>query len=345
MEGKSQVSAEPSQRRKPRSAPTIYDVARLAGVNPSTVSRTLNTPGRINPKTEAKVHAAARELRYRTNPMARALPTGRTETLGLLLPDITNPMIAGVVRGAQSAAFQRGYTLVLSESQESSEFESRAADGILRSVDGLVLAASRLDDARIRELADERPLVLINREVDGLVSVVGDVEPGIAEAVAHLQLLGHRRIVYLSGPDSSWMSRHRAEVIREVGARRNVEISVVGPNAPTLEAGAAALPRLVESGTTAVMAYNDVMAIGLLRAAKPLGVDVPHDLSIIGFDDVFGSDFTSPPLTTVRMPLLDLGDLAVRRLLDMIGGEADGEQVEPPVSRLIVRGSSARLRG
>lgn len=331
-------------KRKPGAAPTIYDVARLAGVNPSTVSRALNSPGRTNAKTEARVRAAAQELRYRLNPMARALPTGKTGTVGLILPDITNPMIAGIVRGAQQAAAEHDVTIVLAESQESSELESTAADRILRSVDGIVLAASRLDDAQIRQLAEERPLVLINRDVEGVAAVIGDVEPGIDEAVAHLHLLGHERIVYLSGPDQSWMSRHRADVIRRVGQRRGVAIDVVGPNVPTLESGEAALPRLIAAGATAVMAYNDVMAIGLLRAAGAQCLDVPAQLSVIGFDDVFGSDFTSPPLSTVRMPLLNLGDLAVRRLLAMVERTDEPSHAEPPVSSLAIRGSSGRAR-
>lgn len=337
-------AADSQRRRAPHSAPTIYDVAKLAGVNPSTVSRALNSPGRINEKTEAKVHAAARELRYRLNPMARALPTGRTNTLGLILSDITNPMIAGIVRGAERAAAEHGYTLVLAESQESGDLEATAIDRIVPSVDGMVLAASRLDDERILQLADERPLVLINRAVEGVEAVIGDVEPGIDEAVAHLHLLGHERIVYLSGPQTSWMSRHREAVIRQVAARRGVAIEVVGPNVPTLEMGAEALPRLVAMGATAVVAYNDVMAIGLVRAAGQQGLELPAEMSIVGFDDIFGADFTSPPLTTVRMPLMNLGDLAVRRLLDMLRGEDEPARVEPPVSQLVIRGSSGRAR-
>lgn len=338
------MSAPEPPRRRGGSAPTIYDVAKLAGVNPSTVSRALNSPGRINEKTEAKVRAAARELRYRLNPMARALPTGRTSTVGLILSDITNPMIAGIVRGAQQAASERGYTLLLAESQESGELEATAVERMIASVDGLVLAASRLDDERIAQAAEERPTVLINRAVEGVESVIGDVEPGIDQAVAHLHLLGHRRIVYLSGPQTSWMSKHREAVIRAVAARRGVEIEVLGPNRPTLEMGTEALPRIVATGATAVVAYNDVMAIGLVRAAQQQGLEIPAELSIVGFDDIFGADFTSPPLTTVRMPLMVLGELAVRRLLDILQGDGEPERVEPPVSRLVIRGSSGRAR-
>ncbi|SDH61672.1 LacI family DNA-binding transcriptional regulator [Agrococcus jejuensis] len=330
--------------RRASTAPTIYDVARLAGVNPSTVSRALNTPGRINARTEEKVHAAARELRYRSNPMARALPTGRTSTIGLILSDITNPMIAGIVRGAATAADALGYTVVIAESQESPELESRATERIVASVDGVILAASRLDDASITELAGEKPLVLINRALDGVESVIGEVRAGIEEAVAHLQLLGHTRIVYLAGPSTSWMSRHRAAVIQDVASGRGIDIEVVGPNVPTLEGGAATLSRLVAMDATAVMAYNDVMAIGLLRAAAEQGFDVPSQMSIVGFDDVFGSDFTHPPLTTIRMPLLALGELAVHRILEAVGVETATEPAAAPIAQLVVRGSTARPR-
>ena len=171
----------------------------------------------------------------------------------------------------------------------------------LNRITRLILAATRLQDADLAELNQQRPLVLINREVPGVASIHGPVEPGFDEAVAHLHLLGHRRIVYLSGPKDAWMSRQRTEILQEVGARRGVEIEVVGPNEPTLENGMRALTTLVAHDATAAITYNDMMAIGLLQAARKQGLEVPRDLSIIGFDDIFGSDFTCPPLTTIRV--------------------------------------------
>ena len=324
-------------------APTIYDVARLAGVNPSTVSRALNSPGRVNAKTEARVREAAEELRYRTNPLARALQSGRTNALGLILLDITNPIIAGIMRGTQLIA-EHGYTLILGESQNSGAVERVAAEKMLPSVDGLILAATRLQDADLAELNQQRPLVLINREVPGVASIHGPVEPGFDEAVAHLHLLGHRRIVYLSGPKDAWMSRQRTEILQEVGARRGVEIEVVGPNEPTLENGMRALTTLVAHDATAAITYNDMMAIGLLQAARKQGLEVPRDLSIIGFDDIFGSDFTCPPLTTIRVPATHLGELAVRRLLSIIEGTEPPSDDDAPATSLTVRESTGRPR-
>ncbi|MBG6239258.1 LacI family transcriptional regulator [Mycetocola sp. CAN_C7] len=345
------VANEPSQpaRRGSRgkSAPTIYDVARLAGVNPSTVSRALSQPGRINIKTEERIHQAAKDLNYRLNPMARALPTGRTNTLGLLLADITNPMIFGIVRGAEQAASQEGYTLVIAESQESGEREATTAERVQPSVDGLILGTTRLDDERIQNLAASKPLVLINRDVEGVSSILPDVNPGIDQALAHLQELGHTSVAYLSGPANSWMSGTRWASLLERAPARGMSIVEIGPGVPTLDGGRAALSRIIASGVTAVVAYNDLMAIGLLRAAGEQGIDVPGRMSIIGFDDIFGSDFTTPALTTIRMPLALAGERAVRLALQMVGSGGDrviapvaGEK--PIVTELVVRSSTGR---
>ncbi|SFN98327.1 LacI family DNA-binding transcriptional regulator [Mycetocola miduiensis] len=342
------VAAEPaltSRARGPRggkSAPTIYDVARLAGVNPSTVSRALSQPGRINIKTAERIHAAAKELNYRLNPMARALPTGRTNTLGLLLADITNPMIFGIVRGAEHAAAQQGYTLVIAESQESGEIEASTAERIQPSVDGLILGTTRLSDERIQRLADSKTLVLINRDGQGVSSILPDVSPGIEEAVAYLASFGHTSIAYLSGPANSWMRATCWSALLENALSHGMSIAEIGPGVPTLDGGRAALARVLAAGVTAVVAYNDLMAIGLLRAAAEQGIEVPGRLSVIGFDDIFGSDFTSPALTTVRTPLALAGERAVSLALEILGAEnapAPGDD-EAIVTSLIVRGST-----
>ncbi|RLQ86480.1 LacI family transcriptional regulator [Mycetocola zhadangensis] len=330
--------------RPAKSAPTIYDVAELAGVNPSTVSRALSQPGRINIKTEERIHAAAKTLNYRLNPMARALPTGRTSTLGLLLADITNPMIFGIVRGAEHAAAEQGYTLVIAESQESGEREASTAERIQPSVDGLILGTTRLSDTQIQQLAAHKPLVLINRDVDGVPSVLPDVTPGIDGALAHLESLGHRSIAYLSGPANSWMSGTRWASVLQQAVARGMNVVEIGPNIPTLDGGRAALTRVLASGVTAVVAYNDLMAIGLLRAAAEEGISVPERFSLVGFDDIFGSDFTTPALTTIRTPLARAGARAVRRALALVGGNIevasstdDDEKIE---TELVIRQST-----
>ena len=327
-----------SGNRKPPS--TIYDVARATGVSPSTVSRALNKPGRINAKTEKRIREAAAELNYRLNPMARALPTGRTGTLGLILSDITNPVYFSLVRGAEQVTSALGYTLVLAESQESPELELETAHRLLVSVDGLVLVASRLEDEAIVDLADQKPLVVVNRQVEGVDTVIANVLPGIQEALDHLRELGHQSLAYLSGPAASWMSRLRWDTLLEQAVARDMSIVEIGPGAPTLDGGRDALRRVRAAGVTAVIAYNDLMAIGLLLSAKEAGLTVPDDLSIVGFDDIFGSDFTSPPLTTIRTPLGAVGDEAMRGLIASLD-RTDHTAPFELQTELVVRGSTS----
>jgi LacI family transcriptional regulator len=332
--------------RAVRPAPTIYDIAELAGVNPSTVSRALSKPGRISAKTEKLIQDAAKTLNYRVNPMARALPTGRTNTLGLIIADITNPMFFDVVRGAERAAALSGYTLILAESQESGEREAETAQRVAPSVDGLILVTTRLPDEQIRELADLKPLVVINRRVTDVHAIVPELEPGIEQALDHLLELGHHSIAFLSGPANSWMSVARWKELLARAVERGMTIVEIGGGVPTLEGGRNALGRVVASGVSAVIAYNDLMAIGLMRAAQEAGLSVPGRLSIIGFDDIFGSDFTSPQLTTIRTPLALVGEYAARRALELVAG-GDGEDVNDPqlVTELVLRASTGPVEG
>lgn len=325
--------------------PTIYDIAREAGVNPSTVSRALSTPGRINAKTEAKIRQAAEALNYQANPFARALPTGKTKMIGLVISDITNPVFFNAVRGAESIAGEHGYTLVLAETQESSEVESEVVDRILPAVDGLIMVTTRLSDESIKKIGKRKPVVLMNRQVSGITNVVPDIKPGINEALDHLEGLGHKHLAYLGGPRNSWMSNQRWSYLMKGAVKRGMTIVEIGPNAPTLEGGRLTVERILASGTTAVVAYNDLMAIGVLRALKEKDVKVPRDLSLVGFDNIFGSDFTTPSITTVEMPLTNVGDEAVRALLSLLSSDEEenyaGTDLE---TRLIVRDSTGKVK-
>lgn len=309
---------------------TIYDVARATGVSPSTVSRALNKPGRLSANTERRIREAAAELGYRINPMARALPTGKTGTLALLVSDLTNPVYFDLVRGAERIARENGATLIFADSQESSELERETAERLQVAVDGLLLVASRLDDAQIQELASVKPLVAVNRLVPGVSAVVPDVRPGITEAVELLYRHGHRRIAYLAGPEASWMNGMRWLTAFDLAADKDMSIVEIQSSAPTREGGVDAFPLIKASGVTAVLAYNDLVALGLLRACREHGVDVPGDLSIVGFDDIFGADLPTPALTTVRSPMSDMGMRAVRMLLDVIEGDAENTELILP---------------
>ncbi len=327
-------------------AATIYDIAELAGVNPSTVSRALTTPGRISAKTEAKIRAAAKELNYVVNPFARALPTGRTKTIALMMADITNPVFFSVIRGAGEVAAENGYVLVNAESQESSSDEENILQRILPTVDAVLLVTTRLPDEDIQRINEIKPTVLVNQTVPGVHDVVPDFEPGTSEAIAHLKQLGHKNIAFLGGPSTSWMGRLRWDLFMKAAVREKVSIVEIGPNPPTLQGGTDVLDRVLASGVTAVIAYNDLVAIGLLREAQRRGMNVPKDLSIIGIDNIFGSDFTNPGLTTIQLPLKQLGRDAVTMLLELMDKDRD----EVPLHRselktsLLVRESTGKAK-
>ncbi|MEE1621796.1 LacI family DNA-binding transcriptional regulator [Zafaria sp. Z1313] len=334
------------QQRKARrkgSAATIYDIAEAAGVNASTVSRALAKPGRVKAETAERVREAARRLDYRPNPMARALPTGRMNAVGLIVSDLANPVFFDIVGGAQGAAALAGSTLLLASSQEDPEQELVAAQRLAASADGLVLATSRMDDDDIHRLAESTPVVVVNRDVPGIASIVADPRPGLAASLGHLHGLGHRRVAYVEGPGRSWINHRRRAVLEEAAAGLGIALVATCSREPTLAAGRAALPDVLATGATAVVAYNDLLALGLLQRCQEERVAVPGRLSIVGVDDIFGSELSSPRLTTVRSPLRAAGDAAARWLLDRIGGDDAGAPLAPPAhlaTELVVRGST-----
>lgn len=300
-------------------------------------------PGRVSAKTEKRIRDSAAALDYRVNPLARALPTGRTRTLGLLLPEITNPAYFDLVRGAGRIASTEGYTLVLAESQELPNLEAGTAERLLSLVDGLVLVEARLKDEEILRLAERKPVLLVNRKVLNLPHVIPDITPGIKDAIAHLATYGHRSIAFLSGPATSWMSKWRWETMITEALQYGMNIVEIGPSNPTPEGGAEGLRRVLASGVTAVLTYNDLMAIGLLTACQEVGIAVPEDLSIIGFYDIFGSELTSPPLTTIRAPLGRAGEDAFRRLIATAKGTEE-QALADLSAELVIRKSTGQSR-
>jgi LacI family transcriptional regulator len=344
---KPEVAATTAARKSGRDGKpnaTIYDIAKLAGVNPSTVSRALSKPGRVSAKTQKVIEDAATELNYHVNPFARALPTGRTSTLGLIVADITNPTFFGIIRGAEATATARDYTLMLAESAESPATELTAARRMMATVDGLILASPRMDDDRIRELNREKPVAVINREVEGVPCVVPDVNKGIGEAVRSLAANGHRKIAYVAGPPESWMSGRRWLGVQAACEWSRLEAVRLESGRPTVDGGRQAARDVLASGATAVITYNDLLAIGLMQELQAAAVMVPDQISIVGFDDIFGADFTTPPLTTVRSPMAACGTAAATLLLDVLHGAGQGAAGILRVdTELVLRGSSGRL--
>lgn len=321
-------------------AATIYDVAREAGVSPPTVSRAFSNPQRVSVRTREHVLAVAARLDYRPNPLARALPSGRTQMLALLFPDATNPHFFGLIRGAERQASAAGFTLVLCDTQETPELETQHMERLSGAVDGFVLASSRLPGARIRELADGQVLALVNRQVGVIPSVVTDQADDTSHIVEHLASLGHRSIVFLAGPRASWLGARRWRALSASAQRLGLAATRLGPFPPALAGGAAAADAALGHGATAAIAHNDLLAIGMLRRFAERGVGVPEEISVVGFDDIFGADFCSPPLTTLASPVEEAGRAAVDLLLRRL----DGRGNHPPGAGVVLP-SHLRIRG
>lgn len=334
-----------SDRQRGEHSVTIYDVARAAGVAPSTVSRAFSRPGRVKAETAVRIHRIAEELGYHRNPLASALPTGRSGMLALVVTDVTNPVYAPIIRGAGLAAREGGYTLLLHDTQEDAETEREALDRAMPVVEGIVMASSRLSNAALRTVASRRPMVVLNRAVSGVTSIFADSQRGMRRVAEHLGELGHERIHYLAGPEASWADGVRWQALQAAGMDLELSVRRVGPNAPTVAGGTAAVESLGDERPTAIAAYNDLMAIGAMRALGQARVVVPDEVSVVGFDNIFGSDFGTPALTTVASPLHAMGKGGVELLLERLGG-GDPRSSEPVVLpiRLVVRNSTAPCR-
>jgi len=299
--------------------PTLADVAAATGVAVSTVSRALTRPERVNPVTRARVVEAASQLGYSANSSARALTSGQTRNIAVLVSDVTNPFYFGIIRGTQQELKAAGYSQILVDTEESDELEDAMLNRLHSSYDGAIVAASRLTDRRLAELAASMPLVAINRQTRGVPSVFIDTPSGVTQSIEHLVSLGHRHISYAAGPDTSWPNERRWRSFRRAADLFGIRISRIGPFGPRLSAGPVAADAVLNSGATACVAFNDLMAIGMLARFRERGVRVPEDISIVGCDDIFGADFCHPPLTTITAPIIQAGRVAISILLSQLG--------------------------
>ena len=333
---------------QPRSTVTISDVARRVGVATSTVSRALTRPGRVSEELRQKVVAAASELGYYPNPQARSLTSGRTGCVALLVPDVTNPYFCGLIRGTQTQLRARGYRHLLVDIENNDEIEVAALAELPSSVDGLLVMGAHVSDERLVEVSRRVPIVIINREVEGVPSVVVDTPTALVEALQYLVSLGHTKIAYAAGPNPSWSSRMRWSAIEAASARLGVTCSRIGPFSPGKHAGAAAADAAIHMGVTACIFFNDLLAISALRRFADRQVSVPGDMSVVGCDDIFGADFCNPPLTTITAPTEQVGRLATDMLLARLH-QGDGDHAPLPdriklAAPLTVRDSVASAR-
>src|SRR5690606_29093448 len=261
--------------------------------------------------TRNRVLAAAESLGYRPNRAARALTTGRTHNIGLIVADISNPFFPPLIKAAQAHARLRDYHVFVADTDEDPLVEEELIQTLAKQVDGVLLCSPRLNNRTIERLAADVPFVVVNRRVRGMSSVLMDVGHGARLAIAHLAALGHRKIAPVAGPKASWTGGETRTAANATAAETGVELVTIGPNAPTEQGGLAAVRDVLAAGVTGVLAYNDLVAIGLIEGLEEHGVAVPGQVSVIGVDDVVPGRFNRPRLTTVAMPTSAAGRAAV----------------------------------
>ena len=327
---------------------TIADVADEVGVSMMTVSRVINNKGDVSEQTEQRVWAAIERLDYRPSNIARGLATQRTQTVGLVVPDVGNPFFSDIASGVERRAYASDYSVFLCNTNEDPLRERAVLNSLVdQQVDGVVLCSSRLSEADILSLAARvSALVLINRHLEGVqgFTVCVDDEPASRRLTRHLINSGHRHIGLLAGPSTSDSGRLRVD-----GYCQALEEARIVPRqawirhcVPQVGGALEAATRLLQEypQLTALVCYNDLVAVGALQACARLGLQVPNDLAVVGFDDIHLAELVTPSLTTCRVPREQLGHDAMALLLAQMDGEEIAERsivIEP---ELIVRESA-----
>lgn len=324
---------------------TIHDVARRANVSISTVSRAFTSPDLVKPQTRERVLAAAGELGYESSGPPHRAPSTRTGQLGIVVSELGNPFFAGVLNGVQARAGQDDLAVLFANSDEDPATEQSLVRKMSRQVDGIVLCSPSMSDEQLLTLAAQSTLVLLNRQVETIPSVVMDAADGMRQVVEHLAALGHSRCAYLGGPRASWSNQARKRGLHEAAELHGIEVVEFGPFPPVFEGGLQGADLALAADATAIVAYNDLIAFGALARLNARGVPVPGEVSLVGFDDLVFAAISAPPLTSIAMPTEAAGRAAVTMLLGMLDGEADEDLTRVLDTHLIVRATTAPPAG
>lgn len=335
--------------------PRLRDVAQLAGVHTATASRALNpaTRGLVSEDTAAKVLDAAARLGYTANPIARSLKTNRSNSIGVVIPDLTNALFPPIMRGIDDVLGPLGYSVLLVNTDNDKQREAKQVASLrARQVEGLIVATAQLNDPGLERLAAEHfPVVLINRRTDSstLPSVTGDNADGVYRAMRHLAGLGHRHIACLAGPQTTWTGQIRLRAYRQALqdlALPHDENLIVRTESFSESEGARGLARLLDAKAqfTAVLAGNDLHALGCYDVFRKRGLNCPDDISLVGFNDMPIVDKLSPALTTVHIPQYEIGAEAARLLLDRVNNVGAPVKTVHLSLNLVVRSSTAEPR-
>ncbi|MFV0426104.1 MAG: LacI family DNA-binding transcriptional regulator [Beutenbergiaceae bacterium] len=318
---------------------TARDVARAAGVSESTVSRALAHSNAVAPSTRNKVHRIAQELGYTAR--AGASPA-RTGSIGVVVPDLANPFFAGLSKSLRAAASGSGLRTMIVDSDEDLRHERDAASYLATQVDALVLCSPRCPDDELKGLVGKVPTVLTSRVVEGVPTIRIDESYSVGRVLAHLRALGHQRIAYVGGPAASTSEIARsAGLVEAVAVASDLDVIRVTNVTPSVIGGMGAADEVLASGASAVITFNDMVALGLVAHALRRGTRIPEDLSVVGFDDVLIAEAAHPQLTTVAMPLRAVGSSAIRLLLEWLDTGTTPATPDPVRGELVVRHSTA----
>lgn len=302
-----------------RARPTLAEIAARAGTSRSTVSRAFGRPDLLRPETVAQILAIAQEIGYVPNTMARALSTGRSGNIGLVVTDISNPFFPPLIKAVQEGADEAGLCLFLGSSSESTPREDVLLQRMRGQTDGIILAAPRLPDAEILAQAAQQPLVLINRDVATLPRVLIDTSRAMAEAVDWLAGHGHRRVAYLAGPPTSWSNRQRQTAAEAACFSRGLALAVMPLDNPDFDCGGRAALEAVAAGATALIAFDDLVAQGAHHRLVQNGLMLPRDVSLIGCDDAL-PQISAPALSSLSGHSREAGTHAIALLQRLIEG-------------------------
>ena len=336
---------------------SIKDIAQIANVSHSTVSRALRNSPLVNPATSELIHRVATERGYRPSWIGRSLVMRETRTIGCVVTSISDPFVGPVIRGVEEVANERDYAVFLANSNADPAREMEVVRSFQeRRVDGILVAASRVGALYIPQLAElEVPLVLINNQHPGeyVYSVTIENPPAARAVMEHLLSLGHRRIAYIGDATGERSDQERRAgyegALRKAGIASNPGFVVYGDSQP--EGGRAAMRALLALPLrpTAVFCYNDLTALGAYAELQERGISVPGEISITGFDDLFFTPYLQPPLTTVRQPMQEMGRRAMTLLLELLAqGSSGPENVERNLKmngELVIRKSTAPPKG
>lgn len=319
---------------------TILGVAEAAGVDRSTVSRAFTRPHLLRPETTQHVLAVAKQMGYSPNRLAQALSTGRAGNLALVVHDLTNPFIPRLIMGVQREADRSGYCIFIGNAAEKPRDEERLMSRFAGQVEGTILVSSRLDAETVQSFARAGPVILVNRDLAGVPRVLLDYTGGVGQAVRHLFDLGHRRIAYVGGPESSWANTGRLQAVQEAVAAAGVELRLLPAGGASFAAGLKVTDRVLNSGTTAAIAFDDVLAQGILAGLHERGIDVPGQYSLIGCDDILGQ-MTHPALTSITTRAEDTGSAAVKMMLERIATPESKPESQLLTTDLVLRKTTA----